>query len=98
MEDENPTLLAMGMIIGTVVLFMASIMENPFLIAVALIIYGMGFGGAIWNKMGVRNRKKARRDQLEIKDEARRLRREFRGTPLKEIKPVAGFGDGIYEE
>ena len=58
MENETPILIGMSTIAGTIVLYMSYSMNNPLLLGVALIIYGIGFGGAFWNWRAARYRKK----------------------------------------
>lgn len=104
MENENPILIGMSAITGTLILYMSYSMNNPLLLGVALTIYGIGFGGAIWNKFQELNRTIINtRRNTKKHEEVNRLRREFRGTPLIDLIPLTtvaqdgkGFGDGIY--
>jgi hypothetical protein len=92
-DDEISMLVTMGLPMGVISLFMGLGFDNPGFYIVSLLVWGIVAVGVLHHKIKVRRR------AIELDNicpVARKLRREFRGTPLKEIKLLPGFGDGIY--
>ena len=106
MKGENLITLIGGAILTTLILLLAIIANQNeiYLFILAGIIFAMAVGGIVWNKFQELNRTIINTRRNTKKHEAvNRLRREFRGTRLKDIMPLTtshldgpGFGDGIY--